>query len=82
MKEAIIYFLQNGYEVIVEIDSRDSYTDKRKRTKAESQQIAEILLQGYRLLNCFPSYDYRVSDRVQELTAVRKICDFIISSSR
>ena len=73
---AIKYFVKNGYKITVETEA--NIQEEGERINAERQKITELLKRGPQLLNSFPSYNYKISEKDNEEKLVHEICDVII----
>lgn len=47
----------------------------------ERAWIRDLILSGYRLLNCLPAYDYRTANQEEERQIVQKFCDMLSKQS-
>jgi hypothetical protein len=76
--EAVEFFESQGYPV------RVCYEEVNEDARAERERalIRQKLIEGARLLNCFPGYDYHVANEQEERTAVHRFCRTMIDFAR
>ncbi len=72
--EAIKYLRGKNYRVVVR------YKEGADPSKAEKAIIRRLLLEGARLLNGSPGYDYTTADEAAERYFIRGFCDVILCS--
>ena len=71
--EAIRYLREvKNYRIVAR------YKPSESRKNDEKNLIRQLLLLGVRLLNSFPSYNYRVANETDERTAIQNYCDMLI----
>jgi hypothetical protein len=74
--EAVKYLEDiNKYHIIVK------YRASTDPGKEEHEIIRELLLEGVRLLNCLPSYDYPTAKEGDERNAAQRLRDIFIASN-
>lgn len=69
--EAIKYFRENGYKIIIQYKFSDNRQKDKKTLKKSFQS------QGYRLLNGMVGYDYKTANENEERIRIKEICDKI-----
>jgi len=58
------------------------YKPSKDPPKDEREIIRTLVLEGARLLNCLPSYDYHQADEESEREAVQRFCDMLTGIRR
>jgi len=67
--EAIKYFREKGYKIIIKY----KFSDDRKKDK--NTIIKSFQSQGFRLLNEMVGYNYRKANEIEERNRIKEFCD-------
>jgi hypothetical protein len=75
--EAIKYFQEKGYRIVVRWKRVAKKWQNEKRRKEEKKLIQELMWDDCRLLNSLKGYDYKTADKKAEREKILQFCSEI-----